>query len=79
MLESHMNEDHGRRCSQILLDVHEAIVAQVVIARCACKCPLKTARKSFEKTLCTQMLSINVSSCEGLRVSIKRALFHLLI
>ncbi len=52
-LESSMNEDHGRRRSQILLDAHEAIVAQVVIAKCACKCPFKIVRKSLEKTLCT--------------------------
>jgi hypothetical protein len=48
-----MNEDHGKRRSKTLLDAHEVIVAQVVIARCACNCLLKIARKSFEKSLCT--------------------------
>jgi hypothetical protein len=48
-LESCMNEDCGRRCSKILLDVHEIIVTQVVTTGCACKCPLKIARKSLEK------------------------------
>jgi hypothetical protein len=72
--ESCMNENHGRRHSQILLDAHKAIVTQVVTARCACKCPSKTVRKSFEKTLCTQMPSTTVGGCEGLRVSIRRIL-----
>ncbi len=78
-LESCMNEDCGRKHSKILLDVHEIIVTQVVTVGCACKCPLKIARKSFETTLCTQMPSTNVGGCEGLKVSIKRALLHLLI
>jgi len=47
------------------LDAHKAIVAQVVTAKRACKCPLKTARKSLEKTLCTQMPSTSVGGCEG--------------
>ncbi len=54
-LESCMNEDCGKRCLKIFLDVHETIVIQVVTARCACKCPLKITKKSLEKTLCTQM------------------------
>jgi hypothetical protein len=58
---------------------HETIIAQVVTAKCAYKCPPKIARKTFEKTLWTQIPSINVSGCEGLRVSIKRELLHLLI
>jgi hypothetical protein len=58
---------------------HEVAVVQVVTAKCACKCPPKIARKTLEKTLCTQMPFINVSGCEGLRVSIKRDLPHLLI
>ncbi len=77
--ESCMNENHGRRCSQILLDVHKAIVTQVVTTRCACKCSSKIVRKSFEKKLCTQMPSTIVGGCEGLRVSIKRTLSLLLI
>ncbi len=78
-LESCMNEDCGKKCLKIFLDVHETIVIQVVTARCACKCPLKITKKSLEKTLCTQMPSTSVSGCEGLWVSIKRALHHLLI
>jgi hypothetical protein len=74
-----MNDDCGKRRSKILLEVHEAIVTQVMIARCACKCPSKTARKSLEKTLCTQMPFTSVSGCEGLRLSIRKALSHLLI
>jgi len=74
-----MNEDYGKRHLKILLDVHETIVTQVVIARCACKCPLKITRKSLEKTLCTQMPSNNVGGCEGLKVNIKITLPHLLI
>jgi hypothetical protein len=59
--------------SKILLDVHEVIIAQVMIARCVCKCPLETAKKSLEKTLCTKMSFTSVSGCEGLRVSIIKA------
>jgi hypothetical protein len=77
--ESRMNEDCGKKCSKILLDVHEAIVAQVVTTKCACNCPPKTTRKSLEKTLSTQMSFTSVSGCEGLKVNIRRILPHLLI
>ncbi len=53
-LESCMNEDCGKKRSKILLDVHETIIAQIMITRCACKCLSKTTRKSLENTLCTQ-------------------------
>ncbi len=78
-LESCMSEDHGKRHSKILLDAHETIIARVVITGCAYQCPLKTTRKSLEKTLCTKMSFNNVNGCERLRVSIKRVLPHLLI
>ncbi len=74
-----MNEDCGRKHSKILLDAHKTIVTQVVTIGCACKCSLKIGRKSFEKTLGTQMPSTSVGGCEGLRISIKRTLLHLLI
>ncbi len=78
-LESHMNEDCGRRPLNILLDIHETIVTQVVTVGCAYKYPLKITRKSLEKTICTQMPFTNVGGYEGLKVSIKIDLFHLLI
>jgi hypothetical protein len=74
-----MSEDRGNWRSKLLLDAHETIKDQVVIARYACKCPSKTTKKSLEKTLCTQMPFTNVNGCERLRVSIKRGLPHLLI
>jgi hypothetical protein len=45
-----MNEDCGRRCSKILLDVDEAIVHQVVTTKCVHKCPPRTARSNSIKT-----------------------------
>jgi hypothetical protein len=47
--DSHMNENHGRKRSKILLDAHKAIVTQVVTAKFAYKCPSKITRKSLEK------------------------------
>jgi hypothetical protein len=49
-IESHMNEDHGRRCSKILLDANEAIVHQVVTTKCAHKCPPRIAKSHSIKT-----------------------------
>jgi len=43
-LESHINEDCGRSCIKISLDVHETILIQVVTTKCAYKCPLKITK-----------------------------------
>jgi hypothetical protein len=49
--ESCMNENHGRRRSQILLDAHKAIVTQVVTTRCACKCPFENCKEVIWKNI----------------------------
>jgi hypothetical protein len=48
-IESCMKEDHGRKCSKILLDFHETIIGQVLNVGCACSCHPRSTRKLFNK------------------------------
>jgi hypothetical protein len=50
-IESCMKEDHGRKCSKILLDFHETIIGQVLNVGCACSCHSRSTRKLFNKVL----------------------------
>jgi hypothetical protein len=71
-----MNEEHGRRCSKILLDAHETIVHQIVTTKCAHKCPPRIARKSLNKNLATEMHSCVGDNKLGSSIQVRSSSFY---